>query len=299
MVYYQSHRRENSSSALSFTSSTGSATGASFTSTDDPSGYYSSMLLSLKNIFDSVYRCDSAAVVDGASNCGSVANQALYQGVEVVLKTTTCNKGYGTKNLTDSVKEAVASKPFVEYQCFCDDDDFIVNNEVWRCNTITSTPTNNTISDSAAKSSQHIRAASIGSDGSGECRNERSNPSIAATSLFVATENDDAMRNNAVLEECEEAVTIRRSKWVAHTKNFYSKINSPNQRVVTTLSDITATSISPRRSLTVELVPALVSKIEDDMKSKGNTKNETVGPKSLPVSSRWVPRKFISETREQ
>lgn len=283
---------------MSFTSSTGSATGASFASADDPSGSRSSMLVSLKKVFESVYKCDSLAIVDGASRCGSVANQALYQGVEVILKTTSCSNSYGTKNLTDSVKESVASKPFFEFQCFCDDDDFIVNNEVWRCNTIACT--NPATNNNTAAKSQHVRNGSSGSQISGESRNEHSNPSGATASLFVATDHDDAMRIDAVPEESEEAVIIRRSKWTAHTKSFYSKISPPTQRVVTKLSDLETPTISPRRTrLSAELVPSVVSKIEDDLKNTNDDNIEIIALDVEPTSSRWLPRSNISEIREQ
>jgi hypothetical protein len=37
-------------------------------------------------VIETVYRCDSAAVVAGAYHCGSLTREALYQGVEVVYK---------------------------------------------------------------------------------------------------------------------------------------------------------------------------------------------------------------------
>lgn len=266
MVYLNSHRSDNSSSPISFTSSTGSAAAASFVSKDDPTGS-SLMLATLKNIFDSVYRCDSAAVVDGASKCGSVANQALYQGVEVVLKTTTCNN-YDS-NLKDSVKDSVASKPFFEYQCFCDDDDFVVNNDV--CTT------------AADAKTQHVRAPSTG----GESRNDFD---PTTTSLFVT---DEDVRN-------EEAVAIRRSKWSAHTKNFYTKISSPTPRTVTTLSDVTTSPISRRRpTISEELVPSIVSKNEIELENVQNRESESNVPTTAQTPPKWVRRKIIAEIREQ
>jgi hypothetical protein len=258
MVYYRSHRRDNSSSALSFTSSTASATSSSFASSDDPTGY-SSLLLSARNIFESVYRCDSAAVIDGASKCGSVANQALYQGVEVVLKTTTCSSNYGT-----NLKDSMASKPFFEYQCFCDDDDFA--------------------------------STCIGED-----RNERnpSNGTLLATddnnNTISSSNNDDDVRTKAANEGFEEAVTIRRSKWTAHTQKFYSKISSPSPRVVTTLSDVTtvSSSISPRRRLSIETVSSSFSTAN---KNKSKSK---ITSTSMHSSPEWVPRMVVSESREE
>jgi hypothetical protein len=175
----------------------------------------------LKNIFDSVYRCDSAAVVDSAYNCGSVTNQALYQGVEVIYNTSTTatagtcsgsggsNSGSNTNNnssspLQESWKSSVATKPLVVYQCFCDDDDFIDN-------------------ESSPLSSADGR-----------------NPPPS----LVEDCDDDDTRNSAATEEEEKKKkksNVCPPKPVAlktHTKDFYSKIYSPTQRVITRLYDL-------------------------------------------------------------
>ncbi|KAL3909726.1 MAG: hypothetical protein SGARI_002454 [Bacillariaceae sp.] len=61
------------------------------------------------NIIESVYRCDSAAVVAGAYQCGSVTREALYQGVEVVYK---CDgEGFRT-----------AAGDFYTHPCYCDNN---------------------------------------------------------------------------------------------------------------------------------------------------------------------------------
>jgi hypothetical protein len=56
-----------------------------------------------------VYRCDSAAVVAGAYQCGSLAREALYQGVEVVYK-------------CDGDRFRTAAGDFYAHQCYCDDN---------------------------------------------------------------------------------------------------------------------------------------------------------------------------------
>lgn len=66
----------------------------------------------LSKVIETVYRCDSAAVVAGAYHCGSLSREALYQGVEVVYK---CD-GQGFRN---------AAGDFDTPKCYCgnrDDD---------------------------------------------------------------------------------------------------------------------------------------------------------------------------------
>jgi len=280
------NNKDNTLSALSFTSSTASATGASFASSDDPVGDssgHSSLLVSWRKIFESVYRCDSAAVVDGTSTCGSVANQALYQGVEVVLKTTTSCGSAG--NLKDSVKDSMASKPFFEYQCFCDDDDFVVNNS------------NEGEGEQQQQQQQHcttpahFRSSSCWSTGSGEDRNERNKDGVSSSNN---NNNDDDVRNkpsenNEGRECCEnEAVLVRRSKWEAHTKNFYSKINSPAPRVVTTLSDLNNNTVTTTTNQKKKN-NAAVAAASNGMQSS-----------SSPPLRCWIPnRTLVSESREE
>lgn len=45
-----------------------------------------SFMVFLGKVIETVYRCDSAAVVASAYHCGSLTKEALYQGVEVVYK---------------------------------------------------------------------------------------------------------------------------------------------------------------------------------------------------------------------
>jgi hypothetical protein len=301
MAYHSSSNNNNDStlSAVSFTSSTASATGASFASSDDPvSSGHSSLLVSWRKIFESVYRCDSAAVIDGTSTCGSVANQALYQGVEVVLKTTsTChnNSSCGSAgNLKDSVKDSMASKPFFEYQCFCDDDDFVVNN-------------NNEDEDEQPQhctTPAHFRSSSCWSTGSGEDRNERNKDGVSS--------NNDVRNKPAENEEeecCDEAVMVRRSKWEAHTKKFYSKINAPAPRVVTTLSSL-ATSTSNSRRQRPELSPkrdssSLVLTPTEETTTTIHKKKNNAASNGMQSSSSsslrcWIPnRTLVSESREE
>mmetsp|Transcript_2190 Transcript_2190/g.4611 ORF Transcript_2190/g.4611 Transcript_2190/m.4611 type:complete len:215 (+) Transcript_2190:2-646(+) len=184
----------------------------------------------MKNILKSVYRCDSAAVVDGDSSCGSVGNQALYQGVEVILRRTTCNYG---NDIGDNLKSAVASKPFIEYKCFCDDDDFLAEE---------SYPARL----SSTKNFQVCRGSSFtSSTGSGESRNER-NP---WGSLMEYTEDDqdddDDVRNAAEGVHQTDSIFAspntppnRHTQLTTHTRNFYSKINSPASRTTTKLYDV-------------------------------------------------------------
>ena len=56
-----------------------------------------------------MYRCDSAAVVAGAYQCGSLTREALYQGVEVVYK-------------CDGDRFRSAAGDFYAHQCLCDND---------------------------------------------------------------------------------------------------------------------------------------------------------------------------------
>eukprot|EP00536_Pseudo-nitzschia_multiseries_P004559 jgi/Psemu1/10213/gm1.10213_g len=208
MVY----RREHSASAISFTSSTVSTSGGSFVSTDDPSGS-SSFMNTMKNILKSVYRCDSAAVVDGGdSSCGSIAHQALYQGVEVILHKTTCNYG---NDIGTTLKSSVASKPFFEYKCFCDDDDFVSEDVYSSCMSMREHDNDN--EDETNDSSC-----------SGESRNERNrNPSGCddeneRTGIFMSP-NTPKNRHTAL---------------TPITKKFYSHINSPASREINRLYDM-------------------------------------------------------------
>jgi hypothetical protein len=59
-------------------------------------------------VIETVYRCDSAAVVAGAYHCGSLTREALYQGVEVVYR---CD-GDGFR---------VAAGDFYSHQCYVGD----------------------------------------------------------------------------------------------------------------------------------------------------------------------------------
>jgi hypothetical protein len=61
-------------------------------------------------VIETVYRCDSAAVVAGAYHCGSLTKEALYQGVEVVYR---CDE--------DGFR-AVA-RDLYAHQCYCGDQD--------------------------------------------------------------------------------------------------------------------------------------------------------------------------------
>jgi hypothetical protein len=61
-------------------------------------------------VIETVYRCDSAAVVAGAYHCGSLTKEALYQGVEVVYK---CD-GDGFRT---------AATDFYAHQCYCGDQE--------------------------------------------------------------------------------------------------------------------------------------------------------------------------------
>ena len=224
------HHSNNSMSYSSVPAAMSSHSSASLASSVAGDSNYESFGISsntfgtLKKIFDSVYRCDSAAVVDSAYNCGSVANQALYQGVEVIYSTTTtatagtCSGSTSDSNannlssspLQESWKSSVATKPLVVYQCFCDDDDFI-DNEI------------------SSLSSPHSSSA----DGR--------NPS---SSSQVENCDDDDTRNSAATEEEEtkkKRSNVHPPKPAAlktHTKAFYSKIYSPTHRAITRLYDL-------------------------------------------------------------
>ena len=300
--------------ALSFTSST--ATGIdgdpSFTAVEDspdtttkahcymPSSSSSpSLFLTMKTIFESVYKCDSAAMIDETSRCGSMANEALYQGVEVVLKKTavTCGNGNSSSvaiGSSDNLKDSLASKPFFEYQCFCDDDDFLASSN------------NCSVPEACTKDHQndhqqqqkplqiqwrHERGLSTISNNSGEDRNER-NPSDSS----LTTKRGQEIRNTSLVladdetEDEEECVAIRRSKWTAHTKSFYSKINTPAQRDVTTLSDVTggASSIPTKQGHLVLLQP-----------SKENDNATEDNPINNEAEEGWIPMKTKSDCREE
>jgi hypothetical protein len=72
----------------------------------------------LGKIIENVYRCDSAAVVDSAYQCGSLATEALYQGVEVVYK---CDGDEFRKVAGD----------FYTHQCYCGDGNPMVEQEIF------------------------------------------------------------------------------------------------------------------------------------------------------------------------
>mmetsp|Transcript_16112 Transcript_16112/g.44594 ORF Transcript_16112/g.44594 Transcript_16112/m.44594 type:complete len:250 (+) Transcript_16112:108-857(+) len=237
MVYYR-HRRNNSTSALSFTSSTVSTSGGSFMSNDDPNGS-SSFMTSMKNILKSVYRCDSAAVVDGGdSSCGSIANQALYQGVEVILRKTTCNYG---NDIGKNLKSSVASKPFFEYKCFCDDDDFITEDAYPSC------MNGGSGDDTRITKSGHVRGDSSCTTSSGESRNER-NP--------AGCDDEDVRNERTGIFVSPNTPQNRHTALTTHTKKFYSQINSPASREVNRLYDMPTPSYS---STFVDKVPAHIN----------------------------------------
>lgn len=157
------------------------------------------------------------------------------------------------------------------FVCVCGDD-FIVNEEYEQKNTIML----------KKKLGQHVRGmstSSYNSNNSGEDRNER-NPSAPSV-------ND--VRNSAVEEEdiSESAVSRRRSKWTAHTKSFYSKIHSPAQRVVTTLSDVTTTT-SFTTTTPTNNNNASQKRIPIELSSSINTGDKT--KTTVPTSLRWMSR---------
>jgi hypothetical protein len=61
-------------------------------------------------ILESVYRCDSAAAIADAYSCGSLAQEALYQGVEVVYK-------------CDGDQFRTAAADLYTHQCYWGEDD--------------------------------------------------------------------------------------------------------------------------------------------------------------------------------
>ncbi|KAG7367587.1 hypothetical protein IV203_030258 [Nitzschia inconspicua] len=61
-------------------------------------------------VIETVYRCDSAAVIASAYHCGSLTREALYQGVEVVYK---CD-GDGFRT---------AAGDFYAHQCYCGEEE--------------------------------------------------------------------------------------------------------------------------------------------------------------------------------
>ena len=211
----------------------------------------------LKTVLETVYRCDSAAVVavrETASSCGSVAHQALYQGVEVIYTTTTSSspchttKTHPTNNsssssrigdnsnaTTNSAMETPTTEtPFMVYQCFCDDDDFIA----------------------------HTTPSILLNDNDDE---EDDDDSRNPTPSFLneGCDDDDNRRSRCADDEIEkETAGVRQddppalvaARWKTHTKDFYAKIYAPTtQRVRTRLLhdlDLPSSSSSPTKSTT-------------------------------------------------
>ncbi|VEU44810.1 unnamed protein product [Pseudo-nitzschia multistriata] len=227
-----------------------SGSGASLVSTsnDETPGSYSccSAVSSMKEILKSVYRCDSAAVVDGDASCGSTANQALYQGVEVILRKTTCNYG-------NDLKTSVASRPFFEYRCFCDDDDFLPED-------VYSSPQVQQEAESRAnKVFGHVRSGSTGTLSSGESRNEQ-NPTEASSENDQGESDERNAAEETVRTEADAPSTPRPLR--THTRDFYSKIHSPTKRSITRLYDIVPASPSSfsrsPKSVPVDGVPSSI-----------------------------------------
>ena len=83
-----------------------------------------------KSLFVFQYFCDDDDFIITDESAAAIPDNAdtttatLYQRVDVILRTTTCNNYDG-----NTLKHSVASKPLFVYQCFCDDDDFIINDE--------------------------------------------------------------------------------------------------------------------------------------------------------------------------
>ena len=219
----------------------------------------------LKTVLETVYRCDSAAVVavrETASSCGSVAHQALYQGVEVIYTTTTTSnpchttKTHPTNNTSSSsssrigdnsnattnsaVQTPTTETPFMVYQCFCDDDDFIAH-------TTPSILVNGNDDEDD-------------DDDDDDDKDDSRNPTPSL--LNEDCDDDDNRRSRCADDGSErETIGVRQddppalvaARWKTHTKDFYAKIYAPTtQRVRTRLHDVDlpSSSSSPTKSTT-------------------------------------------------
>eukprot|EP00751_Fragilariopsis_kerguelensis_P041115 CAMPEP_0171003062 /NCGR_PEP_ID=MMETSP0736-20130129/16619_1 /TAXON_ID=186038 /ORGANISM="Fragilariopsis kerguelensis, Strain L26-C5" /LENGTH=363 /DNA_ID=CAMNT_0011431647 /DNA_START=43 /DNA_END=1134 /DNA_ORIENTATION=- len=240
----------------------------------------------LQQIFENVYKCDSAAAVDNVYDCGSVASQALFQGVEVIYNTTAttvttatspCSRN-GTTDPSDN------SKPNVVYQCFCDDNDFLENAEadvlLDNRDALSSKKSgddvdgHDDIRNSADQQEQQDQVAQQQQQGGEQEEDEEESPSISTEAVQHPTHNDGCCRGLSTF--------VRPSRLKTHTKDFYTKMNSPTQR---SKLDFYTKINSPRQRSITRIYDLKTPSVPDPTVSSTASTASSVAYQSLASSS--------------